>query len=425
MSESNARSIAAKVLDRVERDGAFAMKVLDAELERGRGLEARERALATELVYGVLRTRVALFDALAAHVPRGLGKVDPFVRNRLLVAAYQLLLLDRIPAFAAVNAAVHEVRATRGARVAGFANAVLRKVAAAEKKLAFGDAVRQSAPSWLWQNLVRDVGESEALALLGVERETPPLSVRMVAGRPIPDWAAQAPRGRVAPTARVIDGNPRSLSGYADGDFVIQEEGSQLVSLALGAKPGDKVLDACAGRGQKASLIAEQVRPGGRLFVADLYPDKLGQLRESFEHLGLEPATAVAVDLTVGLSDLPRDFDRVLVDAPCSGSGTLRRRPEILTRIEPGDPARMGEVASQILRTVSAAVRSGGRVLFSVCSVLEEECEAPLVRVSDLFDPVAFDAPELVELAQGRSQFRLLPREHGTDGYFIASLRRR
>jgi 16S rRNA (cytosine967-C5)-methyltransferase len=151
----------------------------------------------------------------------------------------------------------------------------------------------------------------------------------------------------------------------------------------------------------------------------------LRRLTAEFARLRLpEPRTA-AVDWTVGAGPVPADFDRVLVDAPCTGVGTLRRRPEISKRLEPGDPARMGELAERILRSAASRARPGARVVFAVCSVLPEDAEAIVARVGDVLAPAPFDAPEIVGLvATGETSFRLLPELHGTDGYFIASFER-
>jgi 16S rRNA (cytosine967-C5)-methyltransferase len=423
----SARAVAARALLRVERDQAFAAATLDAELEKARGLPARERALATELLYGTLRSEKVLLERIAAHAPRGVD--DPVTRTHLLIAAYQILVLERIPTFAAVDSAVTAVKKARGPRVAGFVNAVLRKLGAPGQKLDRTQVIRDSAPGWLYERLAGVVGEEEALSLLGAEPEAPRLCLRISRGAKLPDVLAEAERGKLAPHALRVPlevGDPRKLPGFADGAFTIQEEGAQVVGLLLGARPGEKVLDTCAGRGQKTALLREQVGPEGELWATDLHPRKLEQLREEFSRLRLLPPNTAAVDFSVGPGPVPDGFDRVLVDAPCTGTGTLRKRPEIASRLAPEDPERLGELAARIVRQAATRAKPGGRLVFAVCSVLPEEGEAVLERVSDVLEPVPFDAPELSALNLGdRTSLRLLPKAHGTDGYFVASLRRR
>jgi 16S rRNA (cytosine967-C5)-methyltransferase len=422
---SRARDIAVRVLERVETDGAYAAAALDAELDRNPALDPRDRALATELVYGVLRTRAALRRRVEAFAPRGVS--DPYALLVLTVAAYQLLFLDRIPARAAVNEAVAMVEKKRGRGVAGFANAVLRKLADSKLRLELGVAMRESAPPWLLDRLERAVGRAEAEALFGVGVPLAERHARVVSGATLPAWLESAEAGRSSPLARILPGgDPERLEGYAQGSFVVQEQGAQLVGLALGAKPGERVLDACAGRGQKTSLLVERVGEGGHVWATDLHRKKLVALGRELVRLRLPSVRTAEVDWTRHTDALPGNFDRVLVDAPCTGVGTLRRRPEIAHRLGEGDPERLGELATAILRAAASRARPGGRVVFAVCSVLPEEAEAVVERVSDLLEPAPFDAPEIEKLATtAPSSLRLLPLEHGTDGYFVASFVRR
>jgi 16S rRNA (cytosine967-C5)-methyltransferase len=422
---STARTVAARVLCRVLVDKAYAAAALDAEFKRTPQLDGRERGLATEISYGVLRTRGALEARLTRYAPKGIQ--DFSTRVQLLIAAYQLLLLDRVPAFAAVDAAVSGVRSARGPRVAAFANAVLRKLAQEGERLSIEQALRESAPSWLFDRLCRTVGEAETLAILGAGEAGPQVGVRLVSGNHPPEWLLSAPPGRLSPRARKLErlGDPHDLPGYAEGAFVVQEEGAQAVTLLVGARPGERVLDACSGRGQKASLLAEMVGPNGRVVATDLHPQKLEALAREFERLGLPAAECRSLDWTVGPADVQSDFDRVLVDAPCSGSGTLRHRPEILDRLGPEDPERLAQLSTQILRSAATRAKPGGRVVFAVCSLLPEEAEAVVERVRDVLRPCPFDAPELAgKIPEGATALRLLPLEHGTDGYFAASFRR-
>jgi 16S rRNA (cytosine967-C5)-methyltransferase len=423
----SARGIAARVLERVLDDAAFTSAALDAELRRHPQLPARERALATELVYGCVRLQSALLARLTALAPRGLPKGDVRVLSHLMVAAHQILVLDRVPDFAAVDHAVTEIRKLRGQAMAGFANAVLRKLAASERRLDPAAAIFDSAPSWLVRRLGAVVGPDEARALIGTG-EPAPSTLRVLRDRPLPDWLQQAPHGRWSDCARVYGagGDPRDKPGFSDGVFVVQEEGSQLVALSLGARPSERILDACAGRGQKASLFAEQLAGTGELWATDLYPAKLRALGAEFERLRLAAPRTSAVDWAIGAGEVPGAFDRVLVDSPCTGTGTLRRRPEILARMKPEDPARLGELSTRILRNVATRARAFGRVVFAVCSVLPEEAEAVVEGVTDLLEPSPFDAPEIVAfVGPDATSFRLLPGKHGTDGYFVASFLRK
>ena len=441
----SARQLAARVLVRVDQDGAYAAAALDAEFGRYPQLQSRDRALATELVYGCLRSRGALLSRLRRYASRGIGEDDRLLTAHLLVAAYQLLVLERVPHFATVNSAVELVSRERGRRVGGFVNAVLRRLASSGERLDWADAVLESTPTWLRDRLEAAVGSDEAHALLGLcrasaepgggSRQDPPaVAVRVIPDRALPDWMRDAPPGRVVADARLLRrlGNPRQREGWAEGAFVVQEEGAQAVAHALGARPGERVLDACAGRGQKSSLLAQQLGRGGTLWSADLYASKLRSLEEEFERLRLSAPQTAAVDWTTGVGPVPGGFDRVLVDAPCSGVGTLRRRPDLVGRLGPEDPQRLGELAAQITRQAASRLRSGGRLVFAVCSVLPEECEHIVSALDDILQPVPFDAPTLVRpppgcpdcesaVQPGATSFRLLPRRHGTDGYFVAS----
>ena len=171
--------------------------------------------------------------------------------------------------------------------------------------------------------------------------------------------------------------------------------------------------------------MVEQSQPDGAVFASDVHPKKLERLKRELERLGLPPAETAAVDLRLGVGSLPGDFDRVLVDAPCTGVGTLRRRPEIAQRLAPEDPARMGALAADILRGAATRARPGGRVVYAVCSVLPEECEAVVERVLDLLEPAPFDAPEIAARFGDARSFRITPRDDGADGYFVASFTRR
>jgi 16S rRNA (cytosine967-C5)-methyltransferase len=435
---ATARSVAAQVLSRVEKDGAFAAAALDTELTRAVQLAPRDRGLATELAYGTLRVRPWLDARIERHAKRGIRGLEPRARAHLEVAAYQLFFLTRVPSFAAVNEAVDLVRAVSGPRVAAFANAVLRALSAeaARETPRLEDAIAESSAPWLKSALARAIGADAVAPFLASGREPPPLGIRVEDASAREAWRVRlceaAPEatfelGKVASTAILGRGagKPQALPGWAEGEWSVQEEGSQLIALALGARPGETVLDACAGRGNKTGALAGAVRPGGAVDAADLHPAKLEALVRDLARTKRAPRACHAVDWSVGSGDVPLDFDRVLVDAPCSGVGTLRRRPDLQTRRTEADLASLPALQRAVLARAADHVRPGGRLVYAVCSVLREEAEdvvAALLATRADLAPAPFDAPEARAVAgEGGTTFRLLPHVHGTDGYFVAS----
>ncbi len=422
------RLLAAQVLREVYARGAFTAAALDKFLSEGRLNDERDRALATEISYGVVRTRPLLEARLHQLAPKGIAGGDESVLITLLIASYQLLFLDRVPAFAVVNLAVDAVTQLRGKKVAGFANAVLRKLIQ-QPKPSLAEAVESSIPSWLLEQMKQAVGQEAALSLLGVERGghlITPQCLRFAPNVERPAWAADAEPGTLTRRAWRFAkaGDVRRHPEYEQGQFVVQEEGAMFAGLALGVRPEQRILDVCAGRGQKSSLLAEQLGGAGQLWVSDLSAKKLAVLEREFQRLHLPKPQSVAHDWKQPATSIPKDFDRILVDAPCSGTGTLRRRPEIAMRLALEDVERLASLSEQILRQAAAHLAADGRLVFVVCSVLSRECEEVVERVADILQPVAFDAPEVLERFGEVTQWRLLPSRDETDGFFAACFRR-
>ncbi|MGA7119035.1 MAG: 16S rRNA (cytosine(967)-C(5))-methyltransferase RsmB [Polyangiaceae bacterium] len=435
-----ARDIAAVVLARVEKSGAFASAALDAELVRAVQLDARDRAFATELVYGTLRALPWLEREIARFAARGIDALDARVRGHLLVAAYQLYF-TRVPAFAAVSEAVDAIRFGRGSQLASFANAVLRKLAERAESLDEAerqDAIISSAPAWLREALDRSVSPADARALLQSGAQPPAAALRVERAPERDAWVARLraavpdariEAGRISARAVLVRGagKPQRLPGWDEGAWTVQEEGSQFAALAVGAREGETVLDACAGRGNKTAVLVRAVGERGAVDACDANPAKLERLREELARLGLAVRTTFAVDWTVGSGDVTGMYDRVLVDAPCSGVGTIRRRPEIgLRRVSP-DLRSMARGQIAIASAAAAHVRPGGVLVYVVCSVLREEGEEvleALLRARPEFGMSPFEEPEIRALFGETPFFRLLPQVHGTDGYFVARLRR-
>jgi len=394
---ATARGVATIVLHRVATDAAYAARALDAELASA-NLDPRDARLATEIVYGTLRMLPTIDARLDRQLTR--GRPDPFTLAALRGAAYQALALDRVPSFAIVQETVAIVKHKRGEGLGKLTNAVLRRVVAdrPEKPL---EVQRVSLPEWLEQSLSRGLGAERAVKYLELSQRPPPLSLRVREGGSRADLLcalrAAEPEAQLEASELTDDailswgvGDPRKLPGYREGQFAVQDEGAELVGRLTGARLGDRVLDACSGRGGKTLQLLAAVGEAGHVTAIDIHARKHEQLEVELARMGYASGRVAleTIDLSVGTGGLPATFDRVLVDAPCTGLGTLRRRPEILLRVGPHDPARMAELQLRILTSAASLVRPGGTLVFAVCSATHEEgsgvAEALEARVPNL-----------------------------------------
>ena len=451
-----ARLLAVRVLERVERLRSYADLALNHALAQS-NLPSADRALATEIVYGTLRWRGRIDWLLEHAVDRPLADLEPIVVTALRAGAYQLVFMDRIPESAAVDESVRCVRALHVERATGLVNAVLRKVAREHSKWILPSIeddpvihVRDagSMPQWLAERFVEEWGGESAAAYAAACNAPPPLTVRVnrkrhdrdsllnVLRERHPDAApcAQAPHGIVL--AR--KGDPRRDPSFVAGDITVQDEASQLIIEMLGASGDDSVLDVCAAPGTKTTGIAEGLGPGGHVLALDRHAERLKLVARATRRLGLEGIRTIVRDATRPLSDLPSrldsdttasesGFDRVLVDAPCSGLGALRRNPDARWRVQPGDPARLAGIQARILDQAIAVSRPGGTLVYSTCTVLRDENEDvidaflerhPECRLADVES-----LPESVRpWTDERGLLHTRPDLHDADGFFAARI---
>lgn len=467
-AEGGARSLAHRVLRRVDTQDAFATLALGAALGES-GLDARERRLATELVYGVLRHQARLDRALAAMTPRGLGKVSPALRAILRVAAYELLFLDRIPAHATVSSAVGAARKLGGPRLAGFANGVLRRLAReGEPALPPASDLRAhlevacSLPGWILERLAGEAGDAALGEAAGALNEPAPLTLRANLLRGdraalIARLGADQPEAALVPSAWAPQavsaqglGDPERSPAFGAGLFTVQDAGAQLVGHMVAPEPGWRILDACAGVGGKATHLAELAGDRASIDAADIAPAKLRLCADSARRLGITGVRAVQADLTGLAGDaawcdagLALAYDAVVLDAPCTGLGVLRRHPEAKARLVAADIERMAALQRALLEAVAPRVKPGGLLVYSVCTFTREEGpaqleaflgrhpeftgEAPPGPGSDPAGaPAGVDWQALASPdAAAPGVIRTWPHRHGADGFFLARLRRR
>jgi 16S rRNA (cytosine967-C5)-methyltransferase len=442
--------LALRVLERVQRAGAYADLLLHSTLARS-SLNAPDRAFATEIVYGTLRWRGRLDYMLGRCLDGDLEKLEPLVATALRLGAYQLLFNDGVPATAAVDESVRCVRACGGERATGLVNAVLRRLAAEREQIALpslnddplGHLIHTlSLPMWLAARWIECYGPEEAAALARACNETPPLTVRVNPHQATPTELLEELRRRF-PEVRPCRyarygltlgrrGNAALDPAFREGRFTVQDEASQLVVGLLDPQPGERVLDVCAAPGGKASAIAERIGKEGSVLALDRHPRRLEMVRRSARRLHLGRLECAVHDAMRSFEKLGSDggFDRVLVDAPCSGLGALRRNPDARWRVRPGDPARLAETQLAILANAAEALRPRGALVYSTCTLLPEEnegvIESFLSRSRDFALTSPREAPEEVrELMDSDGFMRCLPQRHDTDGFFAARLEKR
>lgn len=434
----DARVIAHDILLRVETTNAFA----DVLLARTLGaLAPADRALATELVYGTLAWQGRLDHHLGQLVRGPVAGLDPPVRAALRLGLYQLLFLDRVPAYAAVDASVRLARsAGRGAT--GLVNAVLRRAAREGRDaLALPDAttdpierlaVEWSHPRWLVDALAGEVGMDELPRLLAAHNRRGPIAVRAnppgtreaLAAGLAAQRVAVSP-ARWAPDALVVEraaGRLRTLDAFATGRLSFQGEASQLVTRLLDVAPGARVLDVCAAPGGKTTYAAAL---GGRVMALDRHAAGVRRLREEAVRLGLPSIHAAVADARRPPVRAP--FDAVLVDAPCSGLGTLRRHPELRWRRRREDVARLAALQGELLAGVAPLVRPGGCLVYAVCTPLRAETDAVVAAfLATRSDFARAPLAGLVhpELVADDGALRTWPHRHDLDGFFAVRLTR-
>lgn len=404
-----ARELARRVLDRVEKGGAWATLALDAELARS-GLDERDRRLASEIVYGVLRNRLRLDRALGAHAD--LSRTPPKVRTALRVAAYQLLFLDRVPPYAAVDDAVAAARGAGGQKLAGFTNAVLRKVGTArEPALPAGGLerleVEHSLPRWILEELARALAApggadpppgADPLGFLAQAFGRPaPLIARVNRRRTTREALAEALRGAGAaaepvpgvPSALRLEslGDPAKSPTFLAGQWTVQDAGAQQVGHVAAPRPGMRILDACAGVGGKSTHLAELTDDAAAIDAADLSRTKLGLLEDTARRLGLGGIRTHACDLLDPAAPLGTGYDLIVLDAPCSGLGVLRRHPDAKWRLTPDAVPRLAALQAQLLDAVLPRLGPSGALVYAVCTFTLAEGPAQIAALLERARP--------------------------------------
>lgn len=431
-----ARSVAFEILRRVE-EGAFSSILLAEGAEQ---LDQRDRALCHELVLGVLRRQLWLDRSIAYYARRDIERLDLPVKIALRLGLYQLRFLARVPS-AAVNESVNLVRSARLRSAASFVNAVLRRAgrepdydpAAHEKDPLERLSVSTSQPRWLIEKWVEAFGLSVTEQFAAANNEAAPTVIRLVPGRGeaaeilqlLRDDGAEVDPSQLVAGAWRVTGSATLLQQLSrSGQVYIQDAASQLVAQVLAAESGDRVFDVCAAPGSKATLIA--TNPAVMVFAGDIHEHRLATVTRTAKLHGLNNVQCFAIDAEHQLPFSEASFERVLVDAPCSGTGTLRHNPEIRWRISAADISELSARQRQILFNAAQVVKPGGRLVYSTCSVEPEESEA--VVAAFLNQNQEFESEKLPvheRLLTDSGAARTWPHRDDTDGFFITAFKRK
>jgi len=442
----------------VEREGAYAnlalQKLMSAPRRAAtRHMEPRDAGLLTELVYGVLRRRNTLDWVIDQFSRVPAARMNYIARNIVRLGVYQLLFLERVPESAACNESVELAKTWRLGGLSGFVNGLLRNIARRRDEISYPDpdqdpvlhiSVRYSHPAWLVERWLQRFGQEETIALCRTNNEPPPVVLRCnslkidpgglirrleqdgIAARPSPLIPGAV---RVAPHTAIT-----GLSSFKAGCFAVQDESSMLASLVLRPQPGSTVIDACAGPGGKTAHLAQLMENSGRLLAFDVHPHRLRLIADACRRLGVTNVSTLLQDATAPPDDMRGLADYLLVDAPCSGLGVIRRRPDLRWKVQATDLAAHARQQEQLLSGISNCIKPGGIMLYSTCSTEPEENGEVVaaflnsherwqaVDMSNLAPPAfLIDDDDCRMASQGCLQ--LLPHRHGTDGFFLAVLK--
>ena len=448
---TDARKSALDILDTLDKGQQTLDSIIEDYTGSGPLGSRQDRALIQALVYGVLRWRGRLDYIIAHFSSTRFDKINPKVLNILRLALFQIIYLDRIPVSAAVNTAVDLAKATGAPWVVGYVNALLRKAAREYPNVALPDlnqntstamAVQKSFPEWIVRRWLDRYGPDNTSLLCDNLNTIPPLTVRtntLRASRSQLMAALDSEAEQVKPTAFSPDGvtfsNPASpiaaLSAFKAGWFQVQDEAAQLVSLLLDPQPGESVLDACAGLGGKTGHIAQLMKNEGTLVATDANAGKLLRLKAEMQRLGVSIVSTLDHDLEL---NWPRDqlqgFDRILLDAPCSGLGVMRRNPDIKWRSAKRNLKKYQTRQLRLLEKLAPLAKSGGVMVYAVCSPEPEENEAVVNEFLKNHDEFVIGKEsgqlpqQLCSMANAPGVFKTFPHLNQMDGFYAVRLQR-
>ena len=430
------REVALMAIVAGRKSKAWPETYLDNIVKR-ENLDRRDAGLAYRLCYGVLQNMALLDNCIAAYSSIALNKLEPMVLDILRLSAYQIFFMDRIPAHAAVNEAVELTRKKSNPRAAGYVNAVLRKIANEGMPEIRADndvkylSIKYSHPEWIVELLIEELGRDGCEKYLAADNEIPPIYAQVnTLKATVDEVIAELTSDNVEVDATPIGleltncGDVGELEAFKSGYIYIQDGAARLAVQAAGVEPGMKVLDACAAPGGKSFAAAILMENRGSILSRDIHEKKLNRITKEAARLGINIIETKAMDARRYEPELEKSFDVVLADVPCSGLGVIRKKPDI--RYKDGNELTgLPEIQLAILNNLAKYVKPGGTLLYSTCTVLSRENSGVVERFLAENKDFELEPFNLGVVKSDTGMLTLYPHIHGTDGFFIAKIRRR
>ncbi|CAM4465899.1 16S rRNA (cytosine(967)-C(5))-methyltransferase RsmB [Paenibacillus xylanexedens] len=444
--KTSARTLAVKVLSAVEQDGAYSNLELNRRLKEA-DLSPADAGLATELVYGTIARLNTLDYFLERYVAKGVSKLQPWVRSLLRISVYQMIYLDRIPEHAVVSEAVNLAKKLGHQGISGMVNGVLRNMIRNREELRIPEhlpvaeriSLEHSHPLWMVERWIAQYGEETAEAICRANNEPPAVSVRVNTTMTTREklMHEMTSTGAVVEASRLSSdgilvrsgGNMALTSWYRDGLFSVQDESSMLVAEAVAPEVDQLVLDCCAAPGGKTAHMAEKMQDRGRIVANDVHAHKRQLILDQAERLGLtciDAVTGDALDLNERYPEA--SFDRILLDAPCSGLGVIRRKPDVKWTKTVKDIEDIAGLQRELLDQVAPLLKPGGILVYSTCTIEPAENEdmvAGFLNRHPEYSPAeasVWSESETVNLKVVNGGIQILPQYAHSDGFFIARL---
>ena len=449
-AKATAREIAMEILIRVEQDQAYSNLLLNQYLHKYK-LERLDAGLVTEIVYGTIQRLNTIDYFLGKFVVKGMNKLEPWVRSLLRLSFYQMYYLERIPAHAVVNEAVNLAKKKGHQGISGMVNGILRNVLRQQAELVIPNdlnptkriALLHSHPEWLVSRWIGQYGEETTEQICQANNMAPHSSVRVNPMKHTVDEmmdlmqkaGLEATRSQMAPQGIVVGqgGNLAHSSWFTQGDVTIQDESSMLVAEMLNPEAGMQILDCCAAPGGKSTHLAEKMRDTGRVIACDIHEHKEKLIRETANRLNLHSIQTIVSDaLLLPNHYAEASFDAILVDAPCSGLGVIRRKPDLKWSKQERDIEAICQIQLSILEAIDPLLRPGGVLVYSTCTIEFEENQAivayfmkthPQYELEAL--PINEQLSSIRHLEVDKGMLQILPHHFHSDGFFIARLRKK